>query len=356
MRFPSQLGYVLSGTAALALLAGCSGGGAGTPATSSIPGAGSQSIVRNTGGSAFSQSIVRNVGGTTSVLRTGMPAIVHHIAGPGFDLDPKTPGAEAVSDAENEVVDIFNTAGKQTAQLTGLSEPQGLGSDSKGNLYVANTGTSQVLVYTAFKGSPKSYSTSGYYPAGVAVDSKGNIGVTEICNTASCGQGGISFIVKGKIHTLTSSAITRVYFGGFDSKGNFFADGENSSGYAVVEVKGGATGKSITPLSGFSFEFPGGVNVEKNGDICVGDQEGPITCYSLKGTTLSPKSTTSLSPESDAVGWTFNSTEKDVWDADAGLDQSNEYKFPAGGSSIKTLTPSPAGEPIGVALNPAFKP
>jgi len=348
MRIPSQLGYVLSGTAALALLAGCSGGGVGTPATSSLG-----------GGTASQSSIVRSIGGgSTSVLRPGvLPAVVRHAAGPGYDLEPATAGAEAVSDYANSYVDVFNTAGKQTAQLTGLSGPQGLASDKLGNLYVANTNTSQIYIYKGFKGTPKTLSVSGYFPAGVAVDSLGNVGVTDICSAPSCTQGGITFFVKGKAHTLTSTAIYRVYFGGFDAKGNFFADGANSSGgNAVVEVKGGAKGKSITALSGFSFSFPGGVNVNSKGQICIGDQLGPITCYALSGTTLTAKSSTTLSGQSDAVGWTFNSTEKDIWDADAGLGNSNEFKWPAGGAAIKTLTLSPAGTPIGVALNPAFKP
>jgi len=40
-----------------------------------------------------------------------------------------------------------------------------------------------------------------------------------------------------------------------------------------------------------------------------------------------------------------------LWTADASLAESNEYKYPAGGSPVKTI--SVGGQPIGVAVVPA---
>jgi len=335
---------LLGAAAALVLSAGCTAGGTGSPATSSF------------GGDAQRQSLARTVGrGSASVLLPGTALRAGRAAaGPGFDLEPGSAGAIAISDYANGAIDIFNASGKMTAQLTGLSGPQGLGADLKGNLYVANTNASQIFVYKSFKGTPRTLNVSGFYPAGVAADIKGNIGVTDICNATSCGQGGITFFnASGKlIKTLQSNAIYRAYFGGFDAKGNFFADGETSSGGgAVVEVKGGASGKSIVALSGFSFGFPGGVNVEKNGDICIGDQLGGITCYSLEGTTLTPKSTTPLNAGS-GVTFTFTSSEADLRTVSGSSEY--EYAFPQGGNPVSSF--AVGGDGIGIVTNPTFRP
>src|ERR1700760_1659972 len=125
MPIPSRVEYAISASLALALLAGCSGGAAGNVAPSAAAPQSSQSV---------------------SVLRPDVAVLRSNHAATAFvnkDIDAKSGGASViVSDASNNVVDIFNEAGKQLAQLTGFSQPQGLGLDSAGNLYVADTNNS----------------------------------------------------------------------------------------------------------------------------------------------------------------------------------------------------------------------
>jgi hypothetical protein len=267
-----------------------------------------------------------------------------------------------VSDAANNVVDIYNTAGKQLAQLTGFSEPQGLATDSKGNLYVADTANSRIQVYAPpYTKTPKSYADSGQYPAGVSVTIVGKVtyvGVTNIISTSG-GPGSVTIYKNGKAGAaISNSNFGRVYFDSFDASGNLYIDGENSSGAVVVGeiAKATTTGKKIAVLkTKNSIEFPGGIEVTTKGLIAIDDQDA-ATVYSykapVKGSLGNPAHTTPVTGSSDAVTFAFTSTNADLWTADAGNEDSAEFAYPKGGSALHSI-PVSGGEPIGVALVPA---
>ena len=267
-----------------------------------------------------------------------------------------------VSDAANNVVDIYNTAGKQLAQLTGFSEPQGLATDSKGNLYVADTANSRIQVYAPpYTKTPKSYADSGQYPAGVSVTIVGKVtyvGVTNIISTSG-GPGSVTIYKNGKAGAaISNSNFGRVYFDSFDASGNLYIDGENSSGAVVVGeiAKATTTGKKIAVLkTKNSIEFPGGIEVTTKGLIAIDDQDA-ATVYSykapVKGSLGNPAHTTPVTGSSDAVTFAFTSTNTDLWTADAGNEDSAEFAYPKGGSALHSI-PVSGGEPIGVALVPA---
>jgi hypothetical protein len=269
-----------------------------------------------------------------------------------------------VSDAVDNVVNIYNPTGKQIGQLTGFSQPQGLAADAKGNLYVADTNNSQILVYAPpYTKAPKKLKDPGYFPAGVAVVTIGTttyVGVSNICSAPNCTQGGFK-VYKNNIgqKAIQSSLIYRVYFCGFDAKGNLYADGQDSNGNVVTGVlskatSGGKTFKALTTGNGISF--PGGVQVTSTGKIAIDDQNvaSVFTYNPPKGSSLgNPIKTTGLTGSGDAVTYAFNSTDTDLWTADALNAASLEFKYPAGGSAVKTI--SVGGQPIGVALVPAQK-
>jgi sugar lactone lactonase YvrE len=270
-----------------------------------------------------------------------------------------------VSDAANNVVDIYNTAGKQLAQLTGFSEPQGLATDSKGNLYVADTANSRIQVYAPpYTKTPKSYADSGQYPAGVSVTIVGKVtyvGVTNIISTSG-GPGSVTIYKNGKAGAaISNSNFGRVYFDSFDASGNLYIDGENSSGAVVVGeiAKATTTGKKIAVLkTKNSIEFPGGIEVTTKGLIAIDDQDA-ATVYSykapVKGSLGNPAHTTPVTGSSDAVTFAFTSTNADLWTADAGNEDSAEFAYPTGGSALHSI-PVTGGEPIGVAIVPAEVP
>lgn len=344
--------YVLSGTVALALLAGCSGGGAGAP----------------TANSGFSQS--------SSVLRPGVPELHSNLPATAFvsnEINAKGGASIIVSDASDNVVDIFSATGAQTAQLTGFSQPQGLALDLAGNLYVADTNNSRIQVYAAgYKGTPTTINDPGEFPASVAIDSKGNLGVTNILTTSD-GPGSVSFFNKGGtlLTTLSNANFAKVFFDAFDDKGNLYIDGTNASGAFVAgEVIGGVNGKAITILAtGNSVGFPGGIAIPSADKIALDDQQN-VTIFTykapVKGSLGMPIATTPLTGAGDPISFAFTRTNKHIWVADAArggstasapgeppkvlVSSADKYRYSKGGASSKDILFKHGAQPDGIVL------
>ncbi len=268
-----------------------------------------------------------------------------------------------VSDALNNVVNIYSPAGKKLATISGFSQPQGLATDTKGNLYVADTNNSQILVFAPpYTKAPKKLADPGFFPAGVAVTIVGTttyVGVTNICSAPSCGQGGFIVYKNGKAgKPIMSTLINRVYFLGFDAKGNIFADGQNSASAVVVGEIANATttGKTFKVLTtGNSVSFPGGIKVTAKGKIAIDDQNtASIFTYNppVGGKLGNPIATTALTGSGDAVTYTFVPGDTDLWTADAVNAAALEFAYPKGGAAVKTIAVT-GGQPIGVAVIPA---
>ena len=201
-------------------------------------------------------------------MRPDVPELHSNLPAASFvrnEINAKGGASVIVSDASDNVVDVFNGKGMQTAQLTGFSEPQGLALDTAANLYVADTNNSRIQVYAAgFKGAPATINDPGEFPASVAVDSLGNLGVANIFTTGD-GPGSVSFFNKNGtlLTTLSNAKFAKVLFDAFDEQGNLYIDGTNASGAFVAgEVVGGVNGKAITVLTtGNSVGFPGGIAI-----------------------------------------------------------------------------------------------
>lgn len=87
-----------------------------------------------------------------------------------------------------------------------LSYPKGLAVDAKGNLYVANSGGNDILVYNANYGQiTKSTITQGVInPSGVAFDPVGNLWVANYGTSNGGPNGSISEYTNGKQNTANS--------------------------------------------------------------------------------------------------------------------------------------------------------
>lgn len=357
MRIRTYLGSAVGGAAALALLAGCSGGSSMAPAS---PGSGLGAPVQSVGSS------VRHALRVPSVLPPGALAL-HRSAVPvkGFvDVNAVMSGGDQVivSDFSNSAVYVFGGGGKINATLTSVSSPQGLTTDSKGTLYVANTGASDILVFPKpYTAATVTLSDPNYFPTDVALDSSGNVGVTNILATSG-GAGNVQIYAKGSTTacaTVSDPNWFEVYFGAFDKAGNFYIDGRDANGATLVgEVTGGCSATAITTLTTSNvIGFPGGVQVLKNGNIAIDDQTfgAPvIDTYAPPsgGSFGSPVATTTLTGAMDPVTFAIKAGDANLWTADAGNFNANKYAYPAGGAAIRTFTTS-FGQPIGVAVNPA---
>jgi hypothetical protein len=260
-----------------------------------------------------------------------------------------------ISDFINSAIYEYASNGTQIGTISGgsLACPQGMSTDPSGNLYVANSCDDDTLIYAPpYTGTPTTLTGTGAEPADAAVDSAGNVAVSNFDGTVSCYVGGATS------PTSVISGFGEVFFLAFDAAGNIYLDGFDANfNVAVGEIIGGCvSGTTITELTtSNTIAFPGGVQVTQSGLIAIDDQEA-LAIYNYNpptGNSLgSPASTTPLSNASDPVTITLAPHNHAVITADAGLDGAQEYRYPAGGTAVKSVTFNNGGLPIGTAIVP----
>jgi hypothetical protein len=166
--------------------------------------------------------------------------------------------------------------------------------------------------------------TSGDLAVGIFFESGAGGGDVVIFKNAS-GSG-----------TVYTTPLDAEYFDGYDNEGNLFADGVTRSGYfALVELPKGS-GTFVTIKTSNSPAFPGSVQWDGT-YLTVFDQDTSETYqYTVSGTTATLKNTVQFTGASDcAQTWIVKGL---VYCGDAGNEDGEVFKYPAGGSPIATLT------------------
>jgi len=116
--------------------------------------------------------------------KSGVSMKAESITG-GF-MDPDAVGKPLIfiADAglDNEEVDIFlQSDRKMVGQITGLS-PEGLATDAARNLYIANTGYMNILIYAPpYLTVTLTLGDGNNIPRAVAVSRKGLVAVANVC-------------------------------------------------------------------------------------------------------------------------------------------------------------------------------
>jgi hypothetical protein len=142
---------------------------------------------------------------------------------------------------------------------------------------------------------------------------------------------------RGKGKVFGGLGLSEAFFLGYDNKSNLYVDGFNSGGtFGFMELPKGSN--TWVTLTGAAVQFPGEVQFDGK-YITVGDQlANAIDGYECSGATCTLKRTVLLSGALDcAQTWIAKSI---VFCPDAGNDDVEVYKYPAGGSPIATLTGS----------------
>jgi hypothetical protein len=350
----SKSSRALVATATLALLAGCSGGAVNSP----NPSVGSQS--------AFHSAQSVNHAGFRADTLLMQPNIGKLITGgtPHWAIVPAKgdfKGIAWVTDSGTNEVYQVTPAGKITSMGSGWSEPQGVGVDSKGNVYIADTANSRVVVMNGKTGKAvATLSDPGQYPVGATVSDKGVIAVSNIISTSG-GAGSISLYSSLKATSPTGSCtglLSRDYFIGSDNEGNVYIDGDNASTGAidvgVCTDQGGTIAETGIVTS--SWTFPGGVNVyskikkddKSKETLGVGDQSAYVVRqFALPS--YKAGTTVSLGGGSDEVQYSIDEKQTVAGAADAGLAQAEFWAWPKGGSApASTITGF--SEPIGIGF------
>jgi 6-phosphogluconolactonase (cycloisomerase 2 family) len=226
----------------------------------------------------------------------------------------------------------------------GISGPEGAVTDAKGNLYVTNTDSNTVTEYAAGTTSAAfTYSAGLSSPAGVAVDAKRNVYVSNL------GSGSVTVFPQG-VNT-PSTQLSGIPFPidvAVDSKGNAYVTTYTSS-FSNGIVLEFAAGKSQGTNLGITVAGPGGITLDKAGDIVTADQRLPGVLVFPPGKT-SPSKTFALTMN-DPISVRFNRKESRVFVGDSIENDVNVYTYPAG-ALVDTITDGVDG-PEGVAVYPA---
>ncbi len=256
-----------------------------------------------------------------------------------------------VSDAGTNTVSFYTyRGGKLEGSITsGLSEPQGLCSDPKGNVWVANTAESDVVEYAYGATTPKqTLATTGQYPAGCSVDKNGDVAVSDILSTSG-GEGNVEIFKGGKGSATSVTCPNLSHYGGvaYDNKGNLFVTGENATdAFGLCEVPNGKTGGEAIRLN-TPPESTG--NVQWDGTyVAIGD--ATIERFLIRGTKGSLKRTVTLNGTSSGGMFLLPSRGR-VLSFESGEQGIGFFKYPAGGNALKTIS-IVESEPIGFTVSP----
>jgi len=246
-------------------------------------------------------------------------------------------------------VAIYCTKGHNQAPLgkitAGISGPEGANVDAKGNLYITNTNANTVTEYAPGSVTPEfTYSGGGLgAPAGVAIDSKQNVYVTNLSP--------VSVVIFPQESNSPIRKITDVTFPidvAIDKAGNAYVTTYTSS-FSSGEILEYAPGTTTGTNLGIVTKEPGGITIDKAGDIVTADQGLPGVLVFPPGKTQPSKTFAQNTLDPDPVR--FAKAEHQVYVGDAVGNSVYVYDYPSG-TLVDTITDGIDG-PNGVALDPA---
>lgn len=189
----------------------------------------------------------------------------------------KTAKVFFASDVGTNDVYIFTLDLKLKGVLTGFNEPQGECSDRHGNIYIANTQSSDVLEYSRTGTLLNTYVDTYGYPVGCAINPlNGNLAVANIHGFHGAGQV-LIFTTPSSIPTvLTNPRQHYYYFDAYDKYGTLWVDGKDAKGAYMVSDCGlsGPTCSTIK-LTGGKIHSPGTVQFDRFEEAWVLFDQGP---------------------------------------------------------------------------------
>ena len=324
MHKPSAMLGAATAAAAISLLSACSGAGS-QGASSTIPGSG---ISQNLQRSDLSRAGISPKHLAEARLLKSLSHGVNPAKRKGVkDLFVDDFGTGAVEILANK------TWTNKGSISSGIDGPDGNWVDKKGNLYVANYAGLDITEYAKGSSSPSSTYSGVTDPVAVTTDSSGNVYegdyeggyVTEFPQgsntiTAQCSPGG----------DVEGVAV--------DKSGNVFVAYYGASVGKIAEYTGGLSGCSETVL-GVSLEYPGGMVLDKKGNLVVCDQDAEAV--DIIASPYSSVTSTLGSGYSDPFHVTINTKNKQAYVANYGGFDVFVLSYPAG--SVKATLNSSNG-------------
>ncbi|MGB9650931.1 MAG: hypothetical protein WCB01_03930 [Candidatus Cybelea sp.] len=361
MRLNSQALLALSFAAAAVILSSCSGGlqSSGPPQTAST---------------SLGRTTLPTLERLTSVA-VRPPVAIHRDARKSW-ISPdvnRTPRLFFVSDSGTNDVEIFTLPDfVPKGTITGFSEPQGMCSGTGGTVWVANTGTNQVMQPSHTGKLLNTIDDAFGYPVGCAVNAaNGDLAVLNIFDFSGAGGAFVYSCPSCTPTELTIPDSYYYYYGAYDPNGDLFVDGANSSQSSTFgEIPSGSTtGHLITvKTSGGKIHSPAIVQWYKPGNYLVATGQvcntkdancldwvkisgskgtiiGQTDLENPSGGPICGRLTVVLDPrnEKNVVGVNVNTC-----GSGSSLDR---WLYPAGGVPINSAEPNSLSEPLGGAIS-----
>jgi hypothetical protein len=197
-------------------------------------------------------------------------------------------------------------------------------------------GQTQITEYKVPQTPIKTLSVAYSFPTSCAMDAGGDLAVGIFEESGPGGGDVVIFKNATEPGTVYTTPLSAEYFDGYDPQGNLFADGLNRSGaFELIELpKGSSKFEEITTSN--AVKFPGSVQWDGT-YVTVFDQgTNEFYQYTISGTKATLKHTISLQGSSDcAQTWIVKGL---AYCGDAGNNDGEAFKYPAGGSPIAVFT------------------
>jgi hypothetical protein len=262
-----------------------------------------------------------------------------------------------VSDLGTELVDVYSyPEGKLKGTLSGFQAVHGGCVDAQGNVFI----TSSERIYEFAHGGSKPIRTlidAGYGPTGCSVDpTSGTLAVANIGPISGSAGGNIAFYkhAKGRAGMHSDPSIFLYYDCAYDGHGNLYVTGGDMHGFfTFAEVAAGGVSFANITLDQ-SINVPGGVQWDGK-HVAVEDQGAgyrgsTVYRFAITGSSGTKVGTTNLGGSSDVIQFWLDG-KKLIGPNIGSAPNVMFWKYPAGGSALKTITGFT--EPVGVTVSRA---
>lgn len=339
----STISQAASATFAAMLLAGCSVGAS----------------------SAFGPPAASSGVATTSLI--GLP---QKNLRPAHRVRPDRCAGNALyfSDYNSSVIDSFGSSGGAaacTVTPNGVSNPIGIWVQPVSgtyyeDLFVANAGNGTAVAYKTpltSSSTPMWQFKVGSAASDVVQDQFGNVYVavygTPNIDVFSPPFDSCTYPAACSPSFTITDPCGSVYWLATDGKGDVYSN--NYCGYVTLFVTPVTSAEVGTPLTGISYEQPGGMIVDKKFELVVNDPgTGKINVYGLNPLRHAAGFRFGLSPYSGVIaGIGLDKSNKFLWGANNAATQGQQYSFTSGGTAGATATDPTLAIPMGAAARPS---
>jgi hypothetical protein len=256
---------------------------------------------------------------------------------------------------------VWGSTGRLVGRIDGLRNPRGLCADTQGNVYVTDSGTSQIFEYAHGGTSAIKTLTDPYgSPTACAVDrSTGNLAVSTQGSDSGADSLAVYSDASGTPAQYTDAGLAVFDFVNYDDRGDLFVDGVPPSGaFALAELKKGAGTLTSVSLNA-PPPYVGGLQWDGK-YLALGYRSDPtwIYEYSISGSSGTEVNETFLNDSDWILAFCVpkfgcgeeHSQGKRLVGVDAVAGDANYWVYPSGGSPIKTILAG-ISNPQGVAVS-----